>query len=308
MRKSTNLLKSLFLCGFVLTFSACNSGTDPIDQVGGESNSTTPSQPAPATPPAPTSSKIPENQIVLVQGGTFNMGTTPGSKEDRVGNGSGNAKPQHKVTLSNYKITKFEITFKQFAQFLTEKGNQIENGRKWYSPDNANFSDFDVNGTTFTPKRGLENRPVRFVSWEGAKAFASWAGGRLPTEAEWEYAAKGGRNSKGYIYSGSDNINDVAWYVGNSGGRMHDVGEKKANELGLYDMSGNVWEWTADWYAPYTKEGKVNPKGGTKATMRVRRGASAFCEIDRPKSIYRSTSTKGPVRHNMGFRVAFDVK
>lgn len=134
MRKSTNLLKSLFLCGFVLTFSACNSGTDPIDQVGGESNSTTPSQPAPATPPAPTSSKIPENQIVLVQGGTFNMGTTPGSKEDRVGNGSGNAKPQHKVTLSNYKITKFEITFKQFAQFLTEKGNQIENGIRQITP------------------------------------------------------------------------------------------------------------------------------------------------------------------------------
>lgn len=302
MKQHNFLMKTLLHSTLVASlFMASCRGNDDAGQGEdiGSGNSST----------AQTSTKIPENQIVFVEGGSFLMGSVKGSKEDIAGNNSRNDdKPQHKVTLNNFKITKYEITFTQFAQFLTEKGNQTENGRKWYSPDNANFSDFDIKGNVYTPKKGLEKRPVRFITWEAARAFATWAGGRLPTEAEWEYAAKGGKKSKGYIYSGSDNINDVAWYVGNSGGRIHDVGEKKANELGLYDMSGNVWEWTADWYAAYTKEDKVNPKGGTKVTMKVRRGASAFCPIERPRSVNRSTSTKGPVRHNMGLRVVFDVK
>lgn len=242
------------------------------------------------------------------------MGSANGSKED-IGNGS--EKPQHKVTLSNYKITKFEITNEQFAKFLTEKGNQVENGSNWYSPRSEKgvkytpkewAFDFVINDKTFTPKQGREKLPIRFVTWEGARAYAQWVGGRLPTEAEWEYASKGGRKSKGYIYSGSDNLNEVGWNVHNSGGRLHTVGEKKPNELGIYDMSGNVWEMTADWYGSYSKDHQINPKGASSGKGRVRRGASAFCLPSRQRSVNRSTRYDVPVRHNMGFRIVFDVK
>ena len=110
---------------------------------------------------------------------------------------------------------------------------------------------------------------------------------RLPTEAEWEYAARGGRKSKGYQYSGSSNISDVAWYDGNSGNKTHPVGTKQANKLGIYDMSGNVWEWCQDWYGSYVSSSLTNPAGAVSGSSRVRRGGS-WCYIARIcRSSYR---------------------
>lgn len=222
---------------------------------------------------------------VLVEGGTFTMGGV------------------HRVTLKSFRITKYEITNAQFAAFLTAKGNRTEGGAKWYQG-----KDIEQKGTTFKAKAGRENFPVVFVTWQAAKAYTQWAGGRLPTEAEWEYAARGGKKSQGYTYSGSNNIDEVAWYLNNSGGRLHTVGGKKPNELGIYDMSGNVWEWTADWFAAYTQEAKNNPQGPATGTQRIRRGASAFCTPATCRSIYRSKRSPIGIRHNLGFRVVYDIK
>lgn len=232
--------------------------------------------------------------VALVEGGTFLMGSPAGA-------GDGDERPQHKVTLKSFKITRFEITNNQYAVFLSEKGNQTENGVKWYQG-----TDFDIKGKKFTAKKDRGEMPVRFVSWNGAAAYAKWAGGRLPTEAEWEYAARGGKKSKGYAWSGSNNIDEVAWYVKNSGQRLHKVGGKKPNELGIYDMSGNVWEWTADWYGPYSKADKTNPKGPSSGKVRSRRGASAFCTAHNNRSANRSNRAPNGVRHNLGFRIVFD--
>lgn len=281
-----------------IALTSCNKNEDDLIDHSQPTKSTTSSnsQNKSITNSGSSSSKFDEDKLVFVEGGSFMMGSPANS-------GEGDERPQHKVTLNSYKISKFEITNEQFAKFLTAKGNQKSDGGLWYQG-----SDFNQKGTVFTAKKGSEKLPVRFVTWSGANAYAQWVGGRIPTEAEWEFAARGGNKSKGYTYSGSNNINDVGWYVGNSGQRLHTVGEKKPNELGIYDMSGNVWEWTADWYGAYTKEDKNNPKGASSGNARVRRGASAFCALPNTRSANRSSRVPDGVRHNLGFRVVFDVK
>jgi len=123
-----------------------------------------------------------------------------------------------------------------------------------------------------------DNNSVECVSWEDCQEFIrklnSLTGRvfRLPTEAEWEYAARGGNRSSGYRYSGSNDIDEVAWYDGNAGMTTHPVGQKRANELGLYDMSGNVYEWCSDWYGSYSSAPQTNPQGPATGSDRVCRG------------------------------------
>ena len=186
--------------------------------------------------------------MVWVEGGTFRMGAT--SEQD--GDAYDNEKPAHSVTLSSYYIGKTEVT-----QAL------------WKAVMGSNPSEF----------KG-DNRPVESVSWDDCQAFIRKLNAltgqnfRLPTEAEWEFACRGGNNSRGYKYSGSNYIDNVAWHDGNFGDKTHPVATKSPNELGIYDMSGNVWEWCADWYGDYSSGRQTNPKGPYDGSSRVCRGGS----------------------------------
>ena len=182
------------------------------------------------------------NNMVYVSGGTFIMG----------GDDSSDQMPTHSVTLSSYYICKYEVT-----QAL------------WRAVMGSNPSNFKGN-----------NLPVENVSWYDCQTFIkrlnSYTGRnfRLPTEAEWEFAARGGNYSHHYKCSGSNYIHDAAWYIGNSNKRPHPVGTKHPNELGLYDMSGNVCEWCSDWYGSYSSYSQTNPTGPNSGSSRVHRGGS----------------------------------
>lgn len=216
----------------------------------------------------PTPTPVAPPQTVLVEGGTFLMGSPNGV-------GDSDEHPQHQVTLSNYRISKYEVTNAQYAAFLNAKGNQTEGGSTWYY-EGGYMARIQKNGGVFVVSSGYENHPVNYVTWYGAKAYAEWVGGRLPTEAEWEYAARGGKYSQGYTYAGSNNVDAVAWYYGNSGNNTHPVGQKQPNELGLYDMSGNVWEWCSDWYGAYSSNAQSNPTGPTSGISKNRRGGDFY--------------------------------
>ena len=126
---------------------------------------------------------------------------------------------------------------------------------------------------------------------------------RLPTEAEWEYAARGGKKSCGYQYSGSNTLGDVAWYSDNSGKKTHAVGTKQPNELGIYDMTGNVWEWCQDWYGSYSSSPQTNPTGAVRGSCRVGRGGSWGNSARYCRSSYRGYITPGDRFNRLGLRL-----
>ncbi len=182
------------------------------------------------------------NSRIFVEGGTFEMGYRYGTLYQR---------PVHKVTVKSFYISKYEVTNAQYAQFLNEKGNEFEGNCTWLDIDYT-YCEIEEKDGKFVPMKGRENRPVSSVTYFGAKAYCEWLGGRLPTEAEWEYAALGGNKSKDYVYAGSNSLEGVAWYSENDFGENHPVGTKKPNELGIHDMSGNVPEWCQDlWHSDY---------------------------------------------------------
>ncbi len=197
--------------------------------------------------------------MVYVGGGTFSMGATSEQGSDY----DSDERPIHSVTLSDYYIGETEVT-----QEL------------WQAVMGTNPSNFT----------GDLQRPVEMVSWTNCQTFISTLNsltGRtfsLPTEAQWEYAARGGRKSQGYKYSGSNTVGDVAWYTSNASSKTHAVKSKQPNELGLYDMSGNVWEWCNDWYASYSSAAATDPTGPSSGSNRVLRGGSwgysaAYCRV-----------------------------
>ena len=186
--------------------------------------------------------------MIAVEGGTFQMGATSEQGSDA----ESDEKPVHSVTLSDYYIGETEVTQELWTAVMG-------NNPSYYKGN---------------------NKPVEQVSWNDCQKFITKLNQltgknfRLPTEAEWEYAARGGKKSKGYKYSGSNTIDDVAWYTNNSGSKTHDVKTKQANELGIYDMSGNVYEWCQDWYGSYSSSSQTNPTGSSSGSYRVYRGGS----------------------------------
>ena len=218
------------------------------------------------------------NNMVYVSGGTFTMGATSEQGSDA----PDNEKPTHSVTLSSYYICKYEVT-----QAL------------WRA----------VMGSNPSPFKG-DNLPVERVSWNDCQTFInrlnSYTGRnfRLPTEAEWEFAARGGNYSRHYKYSGSNHFRHVAWYNGNSGKRTHPVGTKQANELGLYDMSGNVWEWCSDWYGSYSSYSQNDPTGPNSGSYRVLRSSSWYNSARHCRSTFRFRYSPGYRDYGLGLRLA----
>ena len=202
-----------------------------------------------------------EFTMIPVEGGTFTMGATSEQGSDAYRD----TKPAHSVTLDSYYIGETEVTQALWQAVMG---------------DNPSYFQGDL------------QRPVEQVSWNDCQEFIKKLNAltgrnfRLPTEAEWEYAARGGNKSKGYKYAGSNNINDVAWYFDNAYSvdssspayGTHSVRTKQANELGLYDMSGNVWEWCSDWYGGsyYSSSPTTNPTGPATGSTRVLRGGSWY--------------------------------
>ena len=159
-----------------------------------------------------------------------------------------------------------------------------------------------------------DNLPVNNVLWKDADTFTKQLSQltgytfNLPTEAEWEYAARGGKESKGYLYAGSDDVNEVAWYSANSGNKTHDVGTKKPNELGIYDMSGNAWEWCSDWLAPYPAEAQVDPTGPATGEYHVYRGGGWYIGASTCRCTHRRQTREGYSEYALGLRVALREK
>ncbi len=236
---------------------------------------------------------------VLVKAGTFTMGS-PEDEADR-----DDDEVQHEVTLSkDFYISKYEVTNAQYAKFLNAKGNQEEEGVTWLAIDSEQI---EKDGEVFKAKEGKENYPVMLVSWYGAKAYCEWVGGQLPTEAQWEYAARGGHKATTppTLYAGSNIIDDVAWYDQNSEGATHIVGAKNANELGLHDMTGNVYEWCNDWYGAYPTDAVTDPVGADTGTYRVVRGGSWYGLAEYGRVANRGGNEPVSRALSVGFRVVF---
>lgn len=255
-------------------------------------------------------------EYVNIPSGTFTMGS-PTSEKDR-----GSDETQHSVTLSAFKMSKYAVTNAQYAIFLNEKGigsDGIYAGGKYPSEVLISASSGSYNwGLQYTagawsPVAGYANHPVIYVSWYGADEFARYVGGRLPTEAEWEYACRAGTTTP--FNTGNCLTNTQANYYWaypygsctNTGttypGKTQAVGSYPANAWGLYDMHGNVWEWCSDWYGSYSTYAQTNPTGPSTGSYRVLRGGSWYNDAQDCRSAFRGSLNPGYGSGNIGFRV-----
>lgn len=224
-------------------------------------------------PLAPTNIDV---AMVKVEGGTFTMGSATGEKNER---------PPHAVTLATFYMAKYEVTQDQWQAVMGSNPSYFK-GCPQCPVDNVTTADIDV---FITKLNAISGRHYH-----------------LPTEAEWEYAAMGGNKSKGYRYPGSDSLLAVGYVRDNAGGKTHPVGEKLPNELGLYDMAGNVWELCADWWNPayYKHSPSTNPLNNKPAALRVTRGGSW---LSGPERCYNKARNRNIFdhynKHNFGFRL-----
>ena len=228
-------------------------------------------------------------QMIYVEGGTFTMGCTG----DQGGDCYDDESPNRMTTVSSFHIGMLEVTQGQWEKVM---GTSV-----YQQKSKANASITSGVGPDY---------PMYYVSWEEAKEFCARLSRQtgksysLPTEAEWEYAARGGNKNEGTKYSGGWSIDDVAWYDGNSGGSTHPCGTRRSNALGIYDMSGNVWEWCEDWYGnSYVQYDNNNPKGPSSGSYRVLRGGSWYGSARSCRVSFRNSNSPGGRGNLSGFRV-----
>ncbi len=230
--------------------------------------------------------------MVFVKGGTFKMGSVSGDADE---------KPIHSVTLTSFYISKYEITVAQYRAFCkaTNRKMPVEPPASWYEEhDHA------------VKWQWYDTYPIVNINWYDANAYCKWLTETtgeeysLPTEAQWEYAARGGHQSKHYVYAGSNEIDEVAWYDETTNEKgLKPVGRMKPNELGIYDMSGNVWEWCSDFYGKYTATSQKNPIGQKSGNYKVIRGGSWYNMEDMCRSTLRDGPKPTFSDYYTGFRV-----
>ncbi|MGP1515144.1 MAG: formylglycine-generating enzyme family protein [Bacteroidales bacterium] len=221
---------------------------------------------------------------IKVEQGTFIMGCNDSDKDCYP-----DEQPQHKVTISSFYIARYEVTVKEYRDYCEKTGKTMPQ----------------------EPKYGWhDNYPIVNLTWQEAYDYAKYMGCRLPTEAEWEYAAKGGNLSQGYRYSGSNNWQEVGWCYENSDKEPHAVGQKQPNELGIYDMSGNAWEWCNDNYEIfyYKQSPTANPQGPSKGLGKVNRGGCFAFDFALMNPHHRRCLDANAKGTGTGLRLAKDIK
>ena len=225
-------------------------------------------------------------KMIKVEGGTFQMGATSEQGDYT----EDDEKPVHNVTLSDYSIGETEVTQALWQAVMGSLPAYISSAEE------------DIKGP---------QRPVCYVSWEYCQQFIRKLNAktgqrfRLPTEAEWEYAARGGKKSQGFKFSGSNDISSVAWFTETTDDKgSKDVKTKGANELGLYDMTGNVWEWCQDWFEAYSSSDQTNPKGPAEGSWRMTRGGSWFYAEGYCRVSYRGNNDPTMSNNELGLRLA----
>ncbi|MDR0565845.1 MAG: SUMF1/EgtB/PvdO family nonheme iron enzyme [Prevotellaceae bacterium] len=238
-------------------------------------------------------------ELVQITGGIFTMGCQKSECES-------DEKPAHRVSLDGFRLSKTEVTNGHYITFLNDRNiraNGQYSGNKlleWTLPE----AQVEYVDGMWRVKPGYESYPMVHVTWYGAYEYCSWAGGRLPTEAEWEYAARGGSKGGNTRYAGSNAGDEVMWFAENSGMRTHVVGAKRPNELNLYDMCGNVREWCADWWAPaYPGEEQNNPTGARSGAFRVLRGGGWNYDAQSCRVTFRDYYAPSGSGNNFGFRL-----
>jgi formylglycine-generating enzyme required for sulfatase activity len=302
------------VAALVVILAGCGPESVPTSGTGG-----TPTRPTEA--PRPTQMSELSDTRIRVRGG-MNMVYVPAGQFEMGSSDDERARPVHTVALDAFWIDKTEVTNAMFTAFLNEQGNQVEEGVSWLEPGAGHrgivYGHIEENDGVFRPQTGYEDYPVIEVSWYGAAAYCSWVGGRLPTEAEWEYAARGpqaraypwGNTFDGeranycdascsYDWRDADFDDEFAQWapVGTYPGG--------ASWCGALDMAGNVWEWVNDWWSEdyYAHSPADNPQGPDAGTLRIARGGSWFDESWRMSPYCRKALTPSSYRmHWVGFR------
>jgi formylglycine-generating enzyme required for sulfatase activity len=248
--------------------------------------------------------------FVLVNGGTFLMGSSPEKSNNAVSDGL-----HHKVTLNSFYIGRHQVTQKEYERLMQQNPSHFKGPMlpveqiSWYNAvDYCNRLSQQEGLTPAYTIEKFKKDPNNKNSGDDLRWTVTWnrsaEGYRLPTEAEWEYAAKGGSGaSRIFLYAGSNDADMVSWYGANSKGSTHPVGGKAPNSIGLYDMSGNVWEWCWDWVGPYTTEPQTDPAGAVSGSDRVYRGGGWAFSTKHLRCVDRYGTNPKHFGNYLGFRI-----